>query len=218
VIRAAFLRPLWHRRLAWRVAICILVAYVGGPLQARPQSAPSLLAGKILWVRLYSKLSSKTAHVGDNVEAELVRPVKNHKQLVLPAGTHLRGVVEAVRVADKAHKIPPRLKISFTQMTLPDGRTVPTKASFGSSGMYPTSWSWAAFGVGITGAVVGGLIGLPWGASGVGWGAAVGSTAASLSWAYFSLARSRWRDVEVWNLALFLDDDLVLPPAPLAKH
>jgi len=176
------------------------------------------LAGTLLWTRLDRKVSSKTAHIGDKVEAATIKPVRRHGRVVLPADTRLRGAVEAVRAGDRPHEIPARLKLVFTEMILPDGRTVPIKASLEHSGLEGGIWPSVAFGLASGGAMLGTLVGLPWGAKGAGIGAAVGGGIGLSS--LWPLSRSRWRDIELcdcWKLALRLDEDLILPPGHPAK-
>lgn len=209
--------PLPCRQAAQRMTICMLVICLGEPIPALSQSTPSLPAGTMVWARLDRRVSSKTAHVGDKVEAVTVKPVKRHGQVVLPADTHLRGTVQEVHAADRPHKTPARLNLVFTEMILPDGRTVPTKASLQHWELDGGTLRASAFGL-AGGAALGAIVGAFWGAKGAGIGAAVGAGFSSLG--LLPLARTRWRDIELcdcWRVPVRLDNDLVLPPTPAAK-
>lgn len=206
-----------YRHAAQRVAVCMFLMCLSETTPALCQSTPSLSPGTFLWARLDRKVSSKTAHIGDKVEAVTVKPVKRHGQVVLPADTRLLGAVEAVRTGDRPHKTSAQLKLLLTEMILPDGRRVSTKASLELRAFDGRIWRYAALGLAGE-AGLGALIGVGWGAKGAGIGAAVGGGIGLLG--FWPLARSRWRDIELCDcrtLALRLDEALMLPPVHPAK-
>jgi hypothetical protein len=162
------------------------------PLQAlaSPQAQVTYGAGEKLWLRLDHTVSSRTAQVGDRLEAELRRP----KTATV---TRVTGSVAAARAADKAHRISSRLILVFRQVVLTDGRAVPIESSIEMDGsaMQTYSFGWtflAACGMAALGGVIGGRVS---GGSGAAVGVPIGSV---LGWVPLTLASNRkWRDVSI---------------------
>lgn len=208
--------PLPCTRIVRRILVCMFLASFALAAPARCQSTPSLLAGTQLWARLDRTVSSKTAHIGDEVQAVLIKPAKWHGQIVLPAETRLRGTVEAVRASDRPQGIWAKLKLEFTELILPDGRTAQIKASAECSQQFePGIWPAAVAAGGIVSAGIGAGIGSAWGGKGAGIGAAIGGGAVVLA---MILHRPKvWNDVEIRGyktaLLINLDEDLFLTPA-----
>ncbi len=103
--------------------------------------------------------------------------------MVLPAGTKLKGWVDAVERADRRQKKRARLRVVFEEIVLPGGQVIPMKAfleqigpefSRNRGGLVPTAGRITVLTAGTLGAL-GALIGLPInGLKGAVVGAAVG--------------------------------------------
>lgn len=78
-------------------------------------------ANTIAQARLLTALSSATAHKGTPVKAVITKPVFNaRKQLVLPVGTKLEGVVVQAQAARRLHRNG-KLRFVIRRMELPSG-------------------------------------------------------------------------------------------------
>lgn len=89
----------------------------------------SIKAGTIMRARLDNKLSSKTAFVGQAFRSTSVDPIySSNGVLLVPQGSSVLGNITAVQKAQKNGK-PGMLSVSFTSVTLPNGR----KAAFSGS-------------------------------------------------------------------------------------
>jgi hypothetical protein len=178
-----------------------------------PQAEVTFATGERLWLVLDNTISSKTARAGDRVGAELQTPK-------VAKGTRVLGTVTAARAADKARRIPPRLKLGFTQILLTDGRTIPMQGSIEMNGWVPTisrkaAASTGALGMGALGALVGGLSN---GGKGAGIGAAVGAGVGVLSMGLMPMGQ--WKDVAIQSgrpFAVELKQDVRLPVVPFSK-
>ena len=96
--------------------------------EVTPASTPGQIAvGQDLDARLQTPLSSQTAEVEDRFEATTFVDLYQGNELLVPAGSVLRGVVSAV---DRASRTDRRgsLTLSFDQMTV-NGRTYRIRAS-----------------------------------------------------------------------------------------
>ena len=78
-----------------------------------------LEAGTDIQVRLEQTLSSKTARMEDRVEATVAEPVRSGSRVVIPVGTRVRGVVQAVEAAERPSKAG-RLDLRFDTLTIPN--------------------------------------------------------------------------------------------------
>lgn len=78
-------------------------------------------AGTMLTATLDGELSSKTASVGQAVDATLTQPVYQAGEITLPAGTRLHGRVAEVREAGRV-KGNGHVKIAFTELELATGQ------------------------------------------------------------------------------------------------
>lgn len=116
-------------------------------------------AGQELDVRLGTTLSSKTSKVEQRFETTTVADLMQNGNVLIPAGSTVRGVVSAVDPADRLHRAG-SLTLSFDQLTV-RGRSYPTRAMatnvFESGGIREEAGT-AGIGAG-AGAVVGGIIG-----------------------------------------------------------
>ena len=85
-------------------------------------------------MKLDSTISTNVAHLGDTVEATLVKRIDRNGIVLLPAGTVIRGQVKGVRAANERDKIEPDLLLAFDQIVLADGRAFQTSASIADAG------------------------------------------------------------------------------------
>jgi hypothetical protein len=77
-------------------------------------------AGSLVQAILLTPLNSATTPKSADVEAELSQPLLDQGNLILPAGTRLRGSVLQVRAARRLHRNG-QLRIVFREVILPDG-------------------------------------------------------------------------------------------------
>lgn len=116
-------------------------------------------AGTELDVRLNQRLSSETAQIEDRFEATTLVDVRQNGQVVIPAGSVVRGVVTDV---DKAGRIERKgkLSLSFDQIRI-NGRVYPIRGSVTQaleSGGYKEDAEKIGAGAAV-GAIIGGIIG-----------------------------------------------------------
>ena len=116
-------------------------------------------AGQELDVRLGTTLSSKTAKVEQRFQTTTVADLMQNGNVLIPAGSTVRGVVSAVDPADRLHRAG-SLTLSFDDLTV-RGRTYPVRAMatnvFESGGIREETGT-AGIGAG-AGAIVGGILG-----------------------------------------------------------
>jgi hypothetical protein len=90
---------------------------------------PLALSAEHLEIRLLTPLSSYSSKPGDEVLAAVIAPLRSEDQVLIPAGSTVRGSVTGVRrvglglVRESAN-----LAISFTELILPDGQKVPIRS------------------------------------------------------------------------------------------
>jgi len=183
-----------------------------------------MMAGTRLRVQFNSEVGTATSRVNDGVEVHLLKPVGAQGREALPVGTVLSGRVLVVRRGDKHTKTYAAIRLGFSRVTLPDGRSFPIEASLADLGVSEyvdsegvastvppskgkdigTAAASAGIGAGV-GAVAGGAKGAGIGA-GVGGGiGALGTLAERLTqWDDFTLKKGR----KAW---LRLDADLEVP-------
>jgi len=143
-------------------------------------------AGQELDVRLGTTLSSKTAKVEQRFQTTTVADLMQNGNVLIPAGSTVRGVVSAVDPADRLHRAG-SLTLSFDDLTV-RGRTYPVRAMatnvFESGGIREETGT-AGIGAG-AGAVVGGILG---GLKGAILGAVIGAGGA--------IAATEGKDIEL---------------------
>jgi hypothetical protein len=143
-------------------------------------------AGQELDVRLGTTLNSGTAKVEQRFEATTVADLTQNGNVLIPAGSTVRGVVSAVDPADRLHRAG-SITLSFDEITV-RGRNYPIRAMatnvFQSGGIREEGGT-AGIGAG-AGAVVGGIIG---GVKGAILGAVIGAGGA--------IAATEGKDVEL---------------------
>jgi len=143
-------------------------------------------AGQELDVRLGTTLSSKTAKVEQRFESTTVADLMQNRNVLIPAGSTVRGVVSAVDPADRLHRAG-SLTLSFDEISV-RGRTSPIRGMatnvFESGGIREEGGT-AGIGAG-AGAVVGGILG---GLKGAILGAVIGAGGA--------IAATEGKDIEL---------------------
>ena len=142
--------------------------------------------GQELDVRLGTTLSSKTAKVEQRFEATTVADLMQNGNVLIPAGSTVRGVVSAVDPADRLHRAG-SLTLSFDQINV-RGRSYQMRAMatnvFESGGIREETGT-AGIGAG-AGAIVGGILG---GLKGAILGAVIGAGGA--------IAATEGKDIEL---------------------
>ena len=96
---------------------------IEGPMggdQVTVSGAGTLDTGTDIQVRLEQSLSSRTARLEDRFEATVVRPIRAGGSVVIPAGSRVRGIVQAAEPAERPVKAG-RLDLTFDTLTLPGG-------------------------------------------------------------------------------------------------
>ena len=124
--------------------------------EEEPLPAPLVVnvpAGTVMEVELLEGLSSQTSEVGDIFRARVASDVASDGAVGIPAGSEIVGVVtEAVPVGKIGGRA--RLGLKFTDLVLPNGKTVPINASLVQQGSNETRKDAATIG----GAAAGGAI------------------------------------------------------------
>lgn len=160
------------------IAVALALAFAGpaGAQTSAPREAPQqppapagqpigeLAAGQQLDVRLLAPLSSETAQVEDRFDAVTLVDLYRDGQLLVPAGSPMRGVVSAVQKAGRVDR-KGSLTLTFDQITVRDqaypvratvAQALESKGIKGDVGKIATG---ATLG-GIVGGVLGGAQGL----------------------------------------------------------
>jgi len=150
------------RRGAWTGAPGGVSGGVGGsvPDDARRSQGTSVIpAGQEIDVRLQTRLSSATAQVEDRFEATTVVDLYRGNDVLIPAGSVLRGVVRTVERATRTDRRG-EMTVSFDQITA-RGRTYPMRGTvteaIESEGVKGEAGRIGA-GAGV-GAIIGGILG-----------------------------------------------------------
>jgi hypothetical protein len=122
------------------LAMAAMVSAQGNPEQPNMATAPQnatnapgqVAAGTEVLATLDQKLSTKTSHVGDNFTATVQQNVNDaNGTVVIPAGSKVNGqVVES----EKGKTLPElrgkgKLNMMFSNISLPNGSTVPIQAT-----------------------------------------------------------------------------------------
>jgi hypothetical protein len=150
-----------------------------GPTEIDSNQRGLIPAGQELDVRLQTTLSSETAAPEQRFEATTVVDMTQNRQVLIPAGSTVRGVVTAVERPGRVERVG-RLTLSFDQITV-RGREYPIRGMatqvFESGGIRDevgTAGAGAGIG-GIVGGIIGGVKGALLGAV-IGAGGAIAAT------------------------------------------
>jgi hypothetical protein len=130
-----------------------------GPTEINASARGVIPANQEIDVRLQTTLSSETAAPEQRFESTTVVDVTQNGQVLVPAGSTVRGVVSQVKRPGRVDRVG-SLTLSFDQLTV-RGRTYPIRGMatqvFESGGIREEAGT-AGAGAGV-GAVVGGLLG-----------------------------------------------------------
>ena len=189
-------------------------------LTALPEGEVTLRSGEKLEVSLENSLGSRSSHVRDKVDAVLLSDEIREGTVVLPAGTKLKGWVDAVERADRRQKKRARLRVVFEEIVLPGGQVIHMKALLeqigpefyrNRGGLVPTAGRITVLTAGTLGALAA-LIGLPInGLKGAGVGAAVGGGLGVV--VGLAMLAVHWEDVHLYNgqkVVTQLDQNLIV--------
>jgi hypothetical protein len=150
----------------------VTTAPPAGPTEVNTTQRGSIPAGQELDVRLQTALSSETAMPEQRFEALTAADVTQDGQVLIPAGSRVRGVITDVKRPGRIDRVG-SLTLSFDQIEV-RGRSHPIRAMatqvFESGGIREEAGT-AGVGAG-AGAVIGGLLG---GLKGAVLGAAIGA-------------------------------------------
>jgi len=204
-----------------------LVVLCAKLLIAFPESDVTLRSGERLEVSLENSFGSRSSHARDKVDAVLLSDEIREGTVVLPAGTKLKGWVDAVERADRRQKKRARLRVVFEEIVLPGGQVIHMKAlleqigpefSRNRGGLGPAAGTITVLTAGTLGAL-GALIGLPInGLKGAGVGAAVGGGLGVV--VGLAMLAVHWEDVHLYNgqkVLLQLDQNMIVHVPPSAK-
>lgn len=125
--------------------------------QAAPVAAPiNVPAGTPLSIELVSAVSTKTARVGDRVQARLASDVVVGGRTAAAAGASVQGTVTEVVSGSSRIGGTPTLGLAFDTLTLADGASVPISAHLVQQGASDTARDTAKI---LGGAAAGAVIG-----------------------------------------------------------
>jgi hypothetical protein len=102
---------------------CTLFLVLAAAAQVR-----TLQDGTPVRLRLNRTVSSANAHVGETVDFEITEPVINQNYVVIPKGAVALGRVTKVEVKRRFGRAG-ALELSIDSVRLPDGRTIPLRAT-----------------------------------------------------------------------------------------
>jgi hypothetical protein len=139
-----------------RFSKCIVFLLTLGML-AWGQTVP---AGTHITVRTDSQINSKSAHVGQSFNANLVRDVVVNGKTIAKSGAPAKGKVTFVKQSGRLHA-PGEVSIRLTSIQLADGKMMPVSTSaFRAKGKSHTKSNVTKIGGGAAaGALIGGLAG-----------------------------------------------------------
>ncbi len=104
------------------------------PAAAPPPPPVTVPAGTQVSVRLNSDYSTKTAALGQGVNAELASDLVVDGRVVARAGAPISGTITEVTSGSQKIGAVPALKIDFTQLVATDGRTLPVAIRINQKG------------------------------------------------------------------------------------
>ena len=110
-------------------------APAAAPAAAAPPPPPvTVAAGTPVSVKLNSNYSTKTAALGEAVNAELASDLVVDGRRVAKAGAPISGTITEVTSGSKKIGAVPALKIDFTQLVVADGSTMPVAIRINQKG------------------------------------------------------------------------------------
>ena len=127
------------------------------PPVAAPTSPTEIPVGTEFDVRLQSRLNSGTARVEDRFDATTVVAYERNGRVLAPAGSVMRGIVNAVTPASRGLSRKGELVLVFDRFTI-SGRTYSVRATVMQAIQGEGDTTKVAAGAGV-GAIIGGIIG-----------------------------------------------------------
>jgi len=122
----------------------VILCLVAWPRPALPQSTPEasqqpdsgrpkvvVPTDTAIPLALKNTVSSRTAFVGQAVYCETIYPITVGNRIVIPVGSYVKGAVTQVRRPGRV-KGKAQLGIRFESLTLPNGTTLPLRATLSS--------------------------------------------------------------------------------------
>ena len=122
-----------------------------------PLSPTEIPVGTEFDVRLQSRLNSGTARVEDRFDTTTIVPYERNGRVLVPAGSVLRGIVNAVTPASRGINRKGELTLVFDRFTI-EGRTYSARATVMQALQGETDTGRVAAGAGV-GAIIGGILG-----------------------------------------------------------
>lgn len=172
-------------------------------VDAEPEPAPAVTVppGRHLAVELVSDLSSAGSRAGDTFRVRVARDVEADGELAIPAGSEVHGLVsEAVSAGAKRGR-PAKLVLKFTDLVLPDGATVPIRATLEEIGESRPGRKAATVGGGAAaGAVLGRVLA---GSGSRGKGTVIGALVGALAGAAIASQTAASEEIEIPAGTLF---------------
>jgi hypothetical protein len=120
-------------------------------------SATEIPVGTEFDVRLQSRLNSGTARVEDRFDTTTIVPYERNGRLLVPAGSVMRGVVNAVTPASRGVNRKGELTLVFDRFSI-EGRTYSVRATVMQALQGEADTGRVAAGAGV-GAIIGGILG-----------------------------------------------------------
>src|SRR3954462_6904381 len=102
------------------IAFVAVAAAMSAPLAA--QSRAVLPTGTVILVRTNAAVESGSATVGQTIDMVVTDSVVADNYSLIPAGSHVRGVVTLARPATRQRS--GVVELDFDRLSLPDGRSV----------------------------------------------------------------------------------------------
>jgi hypothetical protein len=103
------------------------------PAASAAADARDVPAGTVIPVNLTSRISTKHAHEGDGIYAQTAVPIVVNNEIVIPAGSFVRGKIGHVQQPGRI-KGRAEMTFSFHNITLPTGVSLEIHASLGGTG------------------------------------------------------------------------------------
>jgi hypothetical protein len=127
------------------------------PVSEARISATEIPVGTEFDVRLQSRLNSGTARVEDRFDATTIVPYERNGRMLVPAGSVMRGIVNAVTPASRGINRRGELTLVFDRFTI-EGRTYSARATVIQALQAEADTGRVAAGAGV-GAIIGGILG-----------------------------------------------------------
>jgi peptidoglycan hydrolase-like protein with peptidoglycan-binding domain len=114
-----------------RIALCSTALALFAASTASAQSRVVLPAGSVIIVRTTMPLQSANAKTGETFETNVVESIGVDEYTVIPAGSHIRGVVSLAKPATRQQS--GVIDVVFDRITLPNGSSFPIRGKLTST-------------------------------------------------------------------------------------